>query len=671
MPPSLKRETVFANGEAVSVESRVQSFAVSASAVRYASIAVQLLLVLLVIHTYQLESRTFFNITALAVAGFAVHAMLPLSLRLPFFAILSMAGAMVAFGWAGGAALLGSGLLLIAACHLPIRWGYRVAVLAGLGAVLALGRAEVLPLGWNAVIWPILGSMFMFRLALYMHAIRQEGFEFSLSRTLAYFFMLPNLVFPLYPVVDYTAFERHHYDEDELDIYEVGVQWIARGLLQLVLYRFVYQFVVTDATALVNLTDLLQFLLGTFLLYLRVSGSFHLIIGVLYLFGFRLPETHHLYYLATGFTDFWRRINIYWKDFMMKLVYYPSFFRLRRWGTERALVASTIIVFFATWFLHSYQWFWLRGGFPLTAQDLLFWGLLGVLVVRASLKEMRKPRSRTLSARGWSASRAVRTVGTFTVLCVLWSLWSSESIIEWLWIWRAGLHAGPADLSLLVGLLFAGLVVSGRNWGAATTGDAGRRPWLLQPAVRAALTLVLLLAVAQTDRYEENSPRLAGVVSTLRTPALNARDAELQHRGYYEKLDNPSRLSADLWAAAVAAQPPDWKIGAEVGLRRWREDFLWSTCSRPCRSNGTASRSRTNRWGMRDRDRTKGKPANTIRIAVLGPSHVMGAHVQDDEVFSAVLEDRLNAASAAGPRYEVLNFGIPDVCADAAAGSAG
>ena len=38
-------------------------------------------------------------------------------------------------------------------------------------------------------------------------------------------------------------------------------------------------------------------------------------------------------------------------------------------------------VFVLTWFLHSYQWFWLRGGFPMTPQDVFFWGILGALVV--------------------------------------------------------------------------------------------------------------------------------------------------------------------------------------------------------------------------------------------------------------------------------------------------
>src|SRR5439155_18906980 len=134
-----------------------------------------------------------------------------------------------------------------------------------------------------------------------------------------------------------------------------------------------------------------------------------------------------------SFTDFWRRINIYWKDFMMKLVYYPSYFRLRSRGGNTALVGATVTVFLATWILHSYQWFWLRGGFPLTAQDALFWGLLGGLVVFGSLRETKGQRKRRLGrGRAWSLSLALRTVGTFTAICVLWSLWSADSVMGWL-----------------------------------------------------------------------------------------------------------------------------------------------------------------------------------------------------------------------------------------------
>ena len=119
----------------------------------------------------------------------------------------------------------------------------------------------------------------------------------------------------------------------------------------------------------------------TYLLYLRVSGQFHIIVGLLHLFGYDLPETHRRYLLARSLTDFWRRINIYWKDFMVKLVYFPVYFRLRRSGRDAGAgrrhgrwCSST------TWLLHSYQWFWLRGEFLLTWPDTLFWAILGVLV---------------------------------------------------------------------------------------------------------------------------------------------------------------------------------------------------------------------------------------------------------------------------------------------------
>ena len=86
--------------------------------------------------------------------------------------------------------------------------------------------------------------------------------------------------------------------------------------------------------------DVAEFMVATYLLYLHVSGQFHLIVGLLHMFGFNLPETHHRYLLASSFTDFWRRINIYWKDFIMKLFFYPAFFALKRIGTLRAIAAG-------------------------------------------------------------------------------------------------------------------------------------------------------------------------------------------------------------------------------------------------------------------------------------------------------------------------------------------
>ena len=159
--------------------------------------------------------------------------------------------------------------------------------------------------------------------------------------------MLPNVCFPLFPVVDYKTFCRTYYDDDAVPhLPERRRAGCCAGVVQLMLYRLVYYYLTIDpcrgarARRPARATCCRHFLL-----YLRVSGQFHLIVGMLHLFGFNLPETHHRYLLASSFTDFWRRINIYWKDFMLKLFFYPAYFRLRKLGRRRrALVVATLYV---------------------------------------------------------------------------------------------------------------------------------------------------------------------------------------------------------------------------------------------------------------------------------------------------------------------------------------
>lgn len=68
----------------------------------------------------------------------------------------------------------------------------------------------------------------------------------------------------------------------------------------------------------------------------------------------------------------------------------------------------------------------------------------------------------------------------------------------------------------------------------------------------------------------------------------------------------------------------------------------------------------TNRWGMRDQDYEAAKPAGTLRIAILGPSHVMGNGVADGETFESLVERRLNREFTLGDyrRFEILNFAV-------------
>ncbi|MEX0827595.1 MAG: hypothetical protein WD005_01450, partial [Haliea sp.] len=311
---------------------------------RFGLLVVELVGLTCVIGRYQLESAAFLELFLLAMLGFSVHYFLPLKYRLGFFLCLSLASIALVLGIVQGAWLVALGLVLIGIAHLAIPFAARLTLLLTAGLILAAIRAGWAPAPWSPAIWPILGAMFMFRLIVYVYDLKHGQAPASWSERLSYFFMLPNVCFPLFPVIDSRMFSRSYYDGDRHDIHQRGIEWIARGLIQLILYRLVYQNMVIDPIDVGNVADLAHYCLWLFLLYLRVSGQIHVIVGMLHLFGFNLPETHRLYYFASSFTDFWRRINIYWKDFMMKVFYYPVYFRARRLGPTLGIVLSTAIV---------------------------------------------------------------------------------------------------------------------------------------------------------------------------------------------------------------------------------------------------------------------------------------------------------------------------------------
>jgi D-alanyl-lipoteichoic acid acyltransferase DltB (MBOAT superfamily) len=639
---------------------------------RYLLILVQLALLLLIIRQFQIESAAFLRISLLAFAGFAVHYFLPLALRLPFFVLLSLAGIAVIFGLPDGLWLIAIGLVLIGICHLPIALYQRVLLLLATGGLLAGLRMEFVSTPWSQAIWPILGSMFMFRLMVYLYDIEHDRAPVSGWRTLGYFFLLPNVCFPLFPVVDYKTFRRNYFDAERHALYQQGVDWMFRGIIHLLLYRIIYQHFTLAPSEVVDTDTLTQFLVSNFLLYLRISGHFHLIVGMLYLFGFRLPETNHRYCLASSFTDFWRRINIYWKDFMLKVFYYPTYFYLKKLGPLPAIVLATVVVFFMTWLLHSYQWFWLRGTFPVTWQDGLFWGILGVLVVANSVHEHLRGRKRTLSPSSWTVRESLmlglRSVATFAVIVVLWSLWTAESVSGWLALWSfagdptaEGRGGFPVVTVAIVLTLFTAAAVFGRTQRGQTSGGPVTAV-LATPRWRFAtpVSILLLAAIGVPQVYTNLGTDVANSVLSVRHDRLSRIDAAALQRGYYENITRVDRFNSQLWEV-YANRPAGWLDVQGAGLQRFTGDFRQVELvphAQTVRPFGSVT---TNRWGMRGPDYDLKPPPDTYRVGLVGSSIVMGAGVDDHETFAVVLEERLNQDRAGGSyqRYELLNFGVP------------
>src|SRR5207244_6557583 len=311
------------------------------SITRFLGLEVQLGLLVLLIQQFNLISPLFeHQIVLLIFFGFLVHYLLPFWFRLPFFLFLSLSTIVCVFGVVQAGWLVAIGLALIGLCHLPLPFKLRIALVALAGIALAELRSGWFHAPWSEAIWPILASMFMFRLIVYLYSLQHRKAPVSFWSSLSYFFLLPIVVFPLFPVVDYATFYRNYYDADRHLIHQRGLKWIFWGVIHLLLYRCVYYYLVIPPEAVNSVTNLVCYLISNFLLILRLSGQFHLVIGVLLLFGFDLPRIMTRYCLAESFTDFWRRATISWRDFMQRVVFYPIYFRLRHWPATARLLFS-------------------------------------------------------------------------------------------------------------------------------------------------------------------------------------------------------------------------------------------------------------------------------------------------------------------------------------------
>ncbi len=639
-------------------------------ALSFLLVVVQCLAVYWVIRRFRIENDLFRLIVPMAMGGFIIHHFLPLRFRLPFFLALSSGFIFYCVGldrgewhWLDsvqrGGALFAIGVAIIAICRLPIRFHYRVGALLGAAVALAFFRS-----GWVKwepldAVWPILGAMFMYRTACYIYDIEHERTKSTWVHALSYFFLFPALWLFVFPLIDFKTFVREHFKGQPTRIYQRGLQWMMRGIIQLLLWRLIYFQMYIDPARIANGTELAQFVLANIGLYLRVSGQFHFAIGILHLFGFALPETNRNYFLASDFVDYWRRANIYMKDFLMKLVYYPLVLRFKRLGPTGSVIASIAGVFGLTWFLHPYQTFWIAGSFPLGAKDAVFWGLLCLGVMASSLRELNAPR-RNRTAPSWNESLMVagRAGLTFVLISVLWSIWSADDLTQWWSIWSL------ADFSTLAIGLASFIIIAGGRLALDRRGQsAAGAPAVSAPAlpIRWAIVSCLVPAAALVaassdfvfDRLDERQ-RIVAQSFFSNTP--NKSGEEFLARGYYENIMDVARVSPML-DGALSRQPSNWQLLEETPAVRETVDLRTRELVPLTQLTINRVPFSTNRWAMRDQDYAQLAPAGATRVALLGSSITMGWNVPKEQTFEALVEQSLNS----GPdslNVEILNFAV-------------
>jgi hypothetical protein len=611
----------------------------------------------LVIHLYRIEPSLHLSQLILVIIGaFILQPLVPRALRTWYFVLVSLAGLFLFTGLYNGLIVLGAGTLItLSAVYIrPARLKYAVLVLlfGGLVALVASGHPWAQS---HFIALSTLGSMFMFRLSIFLYDKQHQKEKPSLIQDLSYFFMLPNMAILLYPAVDYKAFLSRQLNEKDLLIYKKGVQWLVLGIFHLVVYRAFYYYLLTPVSEVGDLHSFMRYAFTNYLLIIRLSGIFHTSVGILCLFGYNLPPVFNNYFLASGFSDLWRRINIYFREYLIKVFYYPVFFKFRHLGNTRGVVITILILFFLTWMLHSFQWFWLKGKFPLRMVDAIFWGLFGLLVAANAVLDMKKSRTVRQPTPWQKALRSSgQILGMFVFMSLLWSLWSANTLADWLAPVRLALNSPGIQYGTLILLLLGAWLLGTVLFRIFDRWKLGER---INPEPYSAmasfwsLTMIGVLLLLQAPQSGAWLSRQTGLVlDGVLSAKLNRADEHLMVEGYYTEILIGNELTNPLGEMRTQRREQFRFTEGALVVDDFREvvqkpntRFLFKDLPYSI-----------NEWGMRDKSYARQAPENTIRVLLLGGSFVVGSGIADDEVFDSILEERMNQ-SARDNRYEFLN----------------
>jgi hypothetical protein len=174
-------------------------------------------------------------------------------------------------------------------------------------------------------------------------------------------------------------------------------------------------------------------------------------------------------------------------------------------------------------------------------------------------------------------------------------------------------------------------------------------------------SLLLLTALGVEVVYSKFGPTIATVANTLRSgraEPTRQRDAgaRLLRNNCCTSID-----STPSCGKVYTKRPANWLDVEGAGLKRFTSDFAQSELIPSLAISTQFGKISVNRWGMRDQDYEAQPAAGVHRMALLGPSTVMGWGVGDGETFEALVENRLNRERPQAPfvKYEILNFAVP------------
>jgi hypothetical protein len=514
----------------------------------------------------------------------------------------------------------------------------------------------------NFIVFSILGSMFLFRLLNFLYDrkfVSEDGSKSDTIHSISYFYLAPNFGVLLFPAIDYKTFLTKYLSVNDFALYSKGIQWMVTGVFHLVVYRVIYSYLLFPVSEVETLSEFFRYAIPNYMLIVRLSGIFHFVAGLLCLFGYDLPRTFNNYFLAHSFSDLWRRINIYFKDFMVKVFYYPIFFRIRKIGTIKAIVLTVLILFTISWFFHSYQWFWFKGYFPVKLVDLVYWNMFGVFVAINAVYEYHNPGSARYHGI-WHESwvMAGKIILTFLTMSLLWALWSADSLSSWYSMICKVLGSPLIEFGYVVATLCLIYILSViiyygcRRFRAAS---------VINPEAKSTLgyfwsflmliSLTIVLIPSFRDAFWE---RTGLRLEPLTRIDLNTKDEELIIEGYYAEILFGNTLTSPI-AESVSSKAEQFQHSeGAVSIFDFRKIKMKPSTSFIFKDKPFT----INRMGGRGREYDFEREVDVVRTIFLGGSFVAGSGVADDEVFTSILEQLFLDSTIY--YTECMNFGCPE-----------
>jgi hypothetical protein len=384
----------------------------------------------------------FPTIFTVAAVAFCAHYWLPFSLKQPCWLLLSVAGLFIVRDVPSAIAVVMIAMVLygVSAIRVP-RWYTITLVLVCVATLLAVA-AFMNARGRSAHgVFLTIGGMFALRGLIYWYERAHSDERPGFVEYVRYFFILPNFSFPFFPVLDLRGLRLSYYRRESYRMAQEGIGLMCLGIAQLLMVVATAPWRRTFGHAQVHSLGALLVHLGLYIvLYFRVSGPFHLCIGLMRCFGYDLAPSHRWFLLSRGPLDLWRRTNTYWREMLEKVVYFPVYFKLRRRSDRLAQVIGMVILFAVSWVLHPWNFMWLadlRRPFWsfLRASQGLQWTLLGGATIVALVFGWRRDRVRPTGAKPSPvrayAVAAFQIVAMWFFMGALWSLEEAPNTATW------------------------------------------------------------------------------------------------------------------------------------------------------------------------------------------------------------------------------------------------